>query len=115
MGAAVDPLSVDVDLEVTVDGSRCSVWNENELIVVNAPTLAAARALLSGVETLPLAQRRLVGRLSKADLTIEIRVRHVPIARVGAGVEPSRLAATAGYDADLSLGAIAVAAWRWVL
>lgn len=115
MQTAVESLSVDVDLEVTVDGAECTVWNEADLIVINAPTLSAARSLLSGVEALPLAQSRLTESLSETDLTVEIRVRYAPVARVGAGVVPSGVAAAAGYDADLSLGGLGVAAWRWVL
>jgi hypothetical protein len=115
MTTAVEPLSVDVALDVTVDGSRCAVWNETDLIVVNAPTLSAARSLVAGVEAVPVPRSRLTGPLSAADLTVEVRVRHTPIARVGAGVTPSRLAAAAGYDADVSLRGLAVAAWRGLL
>jgi hypothetical protein len=115
MQAAVESLSVDVDLDVTVDGAECTVWSEGDLVIVNAPTLSAARSLLSGVEALPVAQSRLTEQLSETDLTIEIRVRYAPVARVGSGVVPSRIAAAAGYEAALSLGGVGVAAWRWLL
>lgn len=115
MQTAVESLSVDVDLDVTVDGAECTVWSEDDLIILNAPTLSAARALLSGIEALPLAQSRLAEQLSEADLTVEVRVRYAPVARVGSGVVPSRIAAAAGYEADLSLGGLGVAAWRWLL
>ncbi|MFC4408382.1 hypothetical protein [Haloarchaeobius iranensis] len=115
MTTAVEPLSVDASLDVTVDGSRCAVWNESDLLVVNAPTLSAARSLVSGVDALPLPRRRLTGALSATDLTVEVRVRHTPVARAGAGVTPSRLAAAAGYEADVSLRGLAVAAWRGLL
>ncbi|MFC7133416.1 MULTISPECIES: hypothetical protein [Salinibaculum] len=115
MAAAVDPLSVDVDLEVTIDGRQCAVWNENDHVVVNAPTLATARAVLKGVEALPLDQTRLAARLAEADLAVELRVRHAPVARLGGRVVPSLLADLAGYDADISLRGVAVAAWRALL
>jgi len=115
MAATVDPLSVDVDLRVTVDGRECTVWDEGDVIVVNAPTLGTARALLDGAEALPLPVERLSGGLDRAGLVVEVRVRRAPVARVGAGVAPSRLAARMGYDADVSVRGVAVAAWRALL
>jgi hypothetical protein len=115
MAAAVDPLSVDVDLDLTVDGQRCRVWNEDDRVVVNTPTLAAARSLLNGVDALPLGPDRIDSELTRADLAVEVRVRHAPVARFGAGVEASRLAALAGYDAAVSLRGLVAAAWRGLL
>lgn len=115
MARAVDPLAVDASLDITIDDSQCAVWNEDDRVVVNAPTFAAARSLLAGVDTLPGGQDRLIQELTKAALTVEIRVRHVPIARVGPDVPTSRLADLAGYDADVSPRGVAVAAWRALL
>jgi hypothetical protein len=115
MGTAVDPLSVDVDLAVTVEGRECAVWNEDDLIVVNAPSLWTARRLLGGVDALPLDQHRLVAELVRADLVVEVRVRHAPVARLGADVTPSRLADSLGYDAAVAPRGLAVAAWRALL
>lgn len=115
MAAAVDPLSVDVDLAVTIDGQECAVWNEGDRIVVNAPSLSTARALLDGVDALPLEQHRLVGELVRADLAVEVRVRHAPVARLGADVTPSRVADLLGYDAAVLPRGLAVAAWRALL
>lgn len=112
MTAAVDPLSVDVDLRVTIDGRDCDVWDEGDVVVVNAPTLRTARALLDGADALPLPVERLAGELARADLVVEVQVRRSPVARVGAGVTPSRLAARLGYDAHVSARGVAVAAWR---
>jgi len=105
-------LSVEADLDVTVDGHRCRVWTDDGTVVVNAPSLSAARDLLAGVEALPLDQSRLAGELADAALTVEVRVRHAPVARVGAGVEQSPLAELAGYEAALSPRGVLVAAWR---
>lgn len=112
MAAAVDPLSVDVDIRVTVEGRECAVWDEGDTVVVNAPTLGVARALLDGAEALPLPADQLTGELERADLVVELRVRRAPVARLGAGVAPSPLAARLGYDADVSLRGLAVAAGR---
>lgn len=115
MARTVAPLSVDIDLDVTVDGRRCAVWNEGDRIVVNAPTLSAARALLGGVDALPVPQQLLHEELGSASLTVEVRVRHAHVGAVGADVVPSSLAGLAGYDADVSLRGVAVAAWRALL
>jgi hypothetical protein len=115
MGTAVDPLSVDVDLAVTVEGRECAVWNEDDLIVVNAPSLWTARSLLGGVDALPLDGHRLVAELVRADLVVEIRVRHAPVARLGADVTPSPFAERFGYDAAVSPRGLGVAAWRALL
>lgn len=109
-----DPLSVEADLDVTIDGERCTVWTEGDRLVVNTPSLATARELLGGVEALPVPQPRLVGGLADRALTVEVRVRHAPVARLGAGVEPSRLATLAGYEADLSPRGVLAAGWRWL-
>lgn len=115
MATGVDPLSVDVDLDVTVDGTRCAVWNEDDRVVLNAPTLSTARSLLTGLDALPVGHGRLVRRVAESGLVVEVRVRHAPIARIGSGVVPSRLAELAGYDADISPRGLAVAAWRALL
>lgn len=115
MGTAAEPLAVDIDLEVSVEGTQCAVWTEDSRIVVNAPSLAAARSLLAGIETLPVSPDTLTGPLSETDLTLEVQVRYAPVARVGAGVVPSRGAEAMGYDADVSLYGLAVAAWRRLL
>lgn len=115
MAQAGRSLSIETDLDITVDGDRCVVWTEPDCLVVNAPTVSAARALLSGVESLPLSQARLAAGLTQTDLTVEIRVQHATVARVGAAVEPSRLASLAGYDAAVSVRGLAVAVWRQLL
>jgi hypothetical protein len=111
---STDPLSVEADLDVTIEGKRCAVWTEADRLVVNAPSLSTVRDLLAGVEAVPVPQPRLVGGLADTELTVEVRVRHAPVARLGAGVEPSRLANLAGYEADLSPRGVLVAGWRWL-
>jgi len=115
MATAGPSLSVEVDLDVHVEGKRCAVWDEGDKVVINAPSLGVARSLLSGVETLPVPRQLLVDGLGATSLAVELRVRHAPVASLGVDVEPSRLAALAGYDADVSLRGLAVAGWRRLL
>jgi hypothetical protein len=115
MAAAVDPISVDVSLAVTVDGYECSVWTEDDAVVVNVPSLSAVRALLDSADAVPLTTSRLGSDLARADLVVELRVRHAPVARFGTGVVPSRLADLAGYDVAVSLRGLATGVWRALL
>jgi hypothetical protein len=112
MSASGKALSVDADLDLAVDGAECRVWSEDDRVFVEAPSLSAARSLLSGVDVLPVDQGRVAGELAEAGLTVEVRVRRSPVARLGAGVQPSFVAERAGYDADVSLWGVVVAAWR---
>lgn len=115
MARAVDPLAVDANLDVTIGEDRCAVWDEDGRLVVNAPTFAAARSLLDGVDAIPGGQQRLTEELSRAALTVEVRVRHAPVARIGPDVRPSSLADVLGYDAEFSPRGVATAAWRALL
>lgn len=109
-----ESLSVEADLDLTVGGHRCAVWTADDLVVVNAPSLAAARELLAGVDALPIPQARIAGELTDVAVAVEVRVRHAPVARLGSGVDPSPLAERAGYDAAVSPRGVLVAAWRWL-
>jgi hypothetical protein len=113
MTPAAERLSVDVDLDVTIEGRECAVWTEGDVVVINAPSLAAAQSLLRGVDTLPVPVP--TDELTAASLTVEVRVRHAPVARVGAGADPDWLGTLAGYEADVSLRGLAVAGWRVLL
>jgi hypothetical protein len=115
MAASVAPVTVDADLALTIDGQECAVWSESDLLVVNVPTLTAARRLLSGVETLPVPLQELLSGLERTATTVELRLQHAPVARFGADVEPSSLATLAGYDVTLSLRGVAVGLYRRAL
>jgi hypothetical protein len=115
MAASVAPVTVDADLALTIDGQECAVWSESDLLVVNVPTLTAARGLLSGVGTLPVPLRDLFSGLEATAMTVELRLQHAPVARFGADVDPSRLATIAGYDGALSLRGLAVGIYRQAL
>jgi hypothetical protein len=113
MTPAVEHLSVDVALDVTIEGRECAVWTEGDVVVVNAPSLAAAQSLLRSVDALPVPIP--IDDLAAASLTVEVRVRHAPVARVGAGADPDWLTTLAGYEADVSVRGLAEAVWRALL
>ena len=115
MAASGGSVTVDADLTLTVDGTECAVWSETDRLVVNAPTLSAARALLNGVRVLPAPVGKALAGIEPSGLTVEVRVRHAPVAQLGAGVRTSRLATLAGYEGRISLRGLAVAAYRRLL
>lgn len=111
-------LSIDADLDLTIDGRECRVWTEGDTLVVNAPSLLVARKLADGLEALerpPGAEGQLVAELIAAGVTVELRVRRASVARLGSGVTPNRLAELGGVNGRASLKGVAVAAWRAIL
>ncbi|MFB6194156.1 MAG: hypothetical protein ABEI75_03730 [Halobaculum sp.] len=109
------PLSVEADLTLTVAGRECRIWSEDDVVVVNAPSFAVARRLARGLDTIPGAQGRLIEQLVATDVTVEVRVRRATVARLGGGVQPSRVARAAGLDGRLDLRGVVTAAWRRLL
>ena len=107
--------TVDADLTLTIDGKTCDVWSESDRLVINTPTLSAARELLNGVKALPAPVRGVLAGIGQTGVTVEVRVRHAPVAQMGAGVAASRLATLAGYDGRFSLRGLAVAVYRRLL
>jgi len=79
-------LSVDVELVVEREGHQFRVWSEDDLLVVGAPSLSALRALDDFSSVLPVETDTLGSGLATAGLTVEVRARHTPVARLGAGV-----------------------------
>ena len=112
MAASGASVTVEADLALTIDGDECAVWSEQDALVVNVPTVSAARHLLSGAQQLPASLDTLLPRLERAGLTVELRLQHAPVARFGADVDQSRLAALAGYDGQFSLRGFAVGVYR---
>jgi hypothetical protein len=107
--------TVEANLSLTIEGEECAVWSESDLLVVNVPTVSSARRLLTGVEQLPLDPRDMIPGLERTGLTVELRLQHAPVARFGADVEPSSLAAFAGFDGTLSVRGLAVGTYRRLL
>lgn len=73
-----EPLDVFADLTLTVDDAPVSIRGYGDLVVVDAPSLAAVRALEAGTGA-PLE------RLLTADVTLDVRVRGRSVARATPG------------------------------
>jgi hypothetical protein len=112
MAESGTPVAVEADLSLTIENDECAIWSEPDLLVVNVPTVSAARRLLSGLETLPFPVDDVASGLERRALTVELRIQHAPVAQVGADVEPSRLATLAGYEGSLSFRGLAVGLYR---
>ncbi|WP_251343253.1 hypothetical protein [Haloplanus halophilus] len=94
------PLDVYADLTVDVGDATVSIRGYGDLVVVRAPSLAAARALSSGGRTV-------LDHLRDADVTLDLRVRGHSVARAGPAHEPGRLSRALGVDpARISLGGL---------
>jgi len=90
------PLDLFADLQLAVDGERIDLRARGKRIVVDVPSLRAARRLL---EAQPLsdalrgrATRRVQEALQGAGFTMEVQLNGAPVAVVGAGASPGRLA-----------------------
>ncbi len=91
------PLQVEADLTLTVDGEAVDVAGYGDLVVVEVPGLRALRELGRGadmLEGLSLPAAAGADLAAGADVTVDVRVRGVSIARI----EPGR---SAGPVADL--------------
>lgn len=88
------PLEVLADLRLAVDGETIEIRGTGDHVVVDLPSLRTGRRLLtSGPFVADRAQT--IGRIHEAlelsDLTVEVRLRGDPIARLGAGARPGTL------------------------
>lgn len=105
-------LGVDAELVLERDGRTYRVWSEPGRLVVEAPSLAALRALDDLRSALPLgpsADRA----LARAGLTVHLQVRRAPVARVGAGVPGDALGRwLTGTNAAVDPVGVATAALR---
>lgn len=86
-------LSVEADLDVDLDGHRASVVGYDDLVALDLPSLPAAISLY---RDRPVAAMDAAALLSSVGLTAEIRVRGVPVARIGDDAVPSGLARRLG-------------------
>ncbi|RLM59522.1 hypothetical protein DVK02_01915 [Halobellus sp. Atlit-31R] len=90
------PISVDADLTVEVAGTQAEVRSIGERVFVMFPSLLGAvrafRELPDGSES------RLDELLSRADLTVEFRVRDRTVAVAGVGARPGILSDRLGVE-----------------
>jgi hypothetical protein len=125
---AGDRLRVDADLSIQVTpagraadalaseaGESVEVWSDGSVVTVDAPSFAAARSLLSGLEALPVSPDRVGDELDAAGLTVRVRVRYATVATLGPDVRPRfrRLARLVGApEAAVSPRGVLVGALR---
>lgn len=86
-------LAVEADLDVELDGDRATVVGYDDLVALDLPSVPAAISLYRGR---PVAMMDAAALLSSVGLTAEVRVRGVPVARIGANAAPSGLARRLG-------------------
>lgn len=79
-------LAVDAELTLTVDGRDIDVRAYDDLIAIELPSLRAAVALWRARS---VDEAAAATALSAAGLTVELRVRGAPVARLGAAAVPS--------------------------
>ncbi|WP_276271247.1 hypothetical protein [Haloarcula litorea] len=87
------PLGVDADLTVAVDGAEGRVVGYGDLVAVDLPSLPAALTLR---RSSPADPTDAAAALASVDLTVEVRVRGVPVGRIGADAAPGRVARLLG-------------------
>nr|WP_284438514.1 hypothetical protein [Halomicroarcula laminariae] len=86
-------MSVEADLDVELDGHRATVVGYDDLVALDLPSVPA---LVSLARDRPVAVTDAAALLSTVGLTAELRVRGVPVARIGDAAVPSGLARRLG-------------------
>ena len=86
-------LAIEADLRVSVDGHRVTVSGYDDLVAIDCPSFLALRPLRArdGDRAMDLA-----AGLASTGLTLELRVRGVPVARLGDAADPSPVARALG-------------------
>lgn len=82
-------INVEADLTVTVAGHDLRVRGYDELVALDLPSFPAAISLW---RELPAEPADAAAAITSIGLTAEVRVRGVPVARIGADAVPSRVA-----------------------
>ena len=86
------PLEVLADLQLAVDGEDIDIRGTGDRIVVDLSSLRAGRRLLASGPFARGQRARTTGRIHEAlhiaGLTVEVRLRGDPVARLGADAEP---------------------------
>jgi hypothetical protein len=86
------PLEVLADLQLVVDGEDIDIRGTGDRIVVDLSSLRAGRRLLASGPFASAQRARTTGRIHEAldisGLTVEVRLRGDPVARLGAEAQP---------------------------
>lgn len=83
----LEPLDIQADLTLTVDGEPVAIKGEGGHVVVALPSVQAGRALFrwpGARDSVP----RLSEMLRDADVTMDVRMRGESVATLGAGAKP---------------------------
>lgn len=86
-------LAIDAELTVSADGAQLSVVGYDDLVAIDLPSFAAAIRLW---QQLGSSSMDAAAALASVGLTAEVRIRGVPVARLGDDAEPSSLARALG-------------------
>lgn|GEM_PF-298404 len=93
---ATVPLTVDADLDVEVDGHPIRVTSSEDRVFLE---LGSVPALVRTFRRPPAVDLRPIdATLRRADLAVELRVRHRTVAALGADTRPSSLLRRAGVE-----------------
>ena len=89
------PLRVETDLDLSLDGTPVDVSSTGDRLFVEFPTLASA---VRGLRGLPASERTHAHEtLARADVGLEVRVRHRTLAALGADARPGVLGRALGF------------------
>ncbi|WP_331233157.1 hypothetical protein [Natronorarus salvus] len=87
-------LAVEVDLTLETEGEELSISGEGQHLTVDVPSIGAAKRTLRGIGTLPV--ERLGTGFVEEQLSADVRIHGVVVARIGPYVEPTRLSRALG-------------------
>ncbi|MEF8816711.1 MAG: hypothetical protein V5A58_07970 [Salinibacter sp.] len=89
------PLEILADLQLAVDGEDIDIRGTGDQVVVDLSSLRAGRRLLASGPFTSGQQARATGRIHEAlrisGITLEVRLRGDPVARLGAGAQPGAM------------------------
>jgi hypothetical protein len=96
------PLEVLADLQLAVDGEDIDIRGTGDRIVVDLSSLRAGRRLLASGPFASAQRARTTGRVHEAldiaGLTVEVRLRGDPVARLGAEAQPGTIGRLLNLD-----------------
>ncbi|WP_254543415.1 hypothetical protein [Halomarina pelagica] len=97
MTRRVHPVDVTADLTLTIDGQPIAVESYTDTVLVDLPSIGAARAVArSGLRRAD----RLDRLLHDLDVTVVFRIDGTPVARMGAAARPGPVARIAPIEPD---------------
>ncbi len=103
-------LEIEADLELTVEGERARVSGEGSTLVIDLPSLGAARRLLRYLPPSDSARdtvHDLDDGLRAVGMTVDVRVDGVTVARSGSAARPGGISRLFGMgEVELGPGAL---------